>query len=67
MQPPSNVVTLVAGGLVSRAQQTALETLDESIADALRTAKAAGVPRGLIVSLVQAHSFLETQKMVTST
>lgn len=62
MQPPSNVVTLVAGGLVSRAQQTALETLDESIADALRTAKAAGVPRGLIVSLVQPTAFSKLRR-----
>lgn len=61
----SNVVRLTAGGLVTRDQQQALEEMDLAIARAIDTAKSHGIPKGLIVAVIQSHNFVETQKMVT--
>lgn len=65
--PVDNLVVLNPGGLVTRDQQRAIEALDRAIAGAIKTAKASGAPLGLIVSVIHAYDFLETQNMVTRT
>lgn len=65
--PVDNLVLLSPGGLVTREQQRAIEALDRAIAGAIKAAKASGAPLGLIVSVIHAYDFLETQNMVTRT
>jgi ABC-type sugar transport system substrate-binding protein len=42
-----------------------VSALDKSIADAVDAAKAAGLPQGLIVSLLHGHAHAQTHQMVT--
>lgn len=42
----------------------AVSTLDKAIADAVNAAKAAGLPQGLIVSLLHGHAHAQTHQMV---
>lgn len=42
----------------------AVTDLDIAIAEAIDAAKAAGLPQGLIVSLLHGHAHAETHKMV---
>ncbi|WP_458373021.1 hypothetical protein [Pseudomonas laurylsulfatiphila] len=42
----------------------AVTDLDSAIAKAIDAAKAAGLPQGLIVSLLHGHAHAETAKMV---
>ena len=39
--------------------------LDKAIADAVDAAKAAGLPQGLVVSLLHGHAHAQTHQMVT--
>ncbi|WP_308907621.1 hypothetical protein [Pseudomonas canadensis] len=43
----------------------AIVALDKAIADAVGAAKAAGLPQGLIVSLLHGHAHAQTHQMVT--
>ena len=43
---------------------TAVSALDKAIADAVDAAKEAGLPQGLIVSLLQGHAHAQTHQMV---
>lgn len=43
----------------------ALSALDKAIADAVDAAKEAGLPQGLIVSLLHGHAHAQTHQMVT--
>ncbi|MDD1131149.1 hypothetical protein [Pseudomonas shahriarae] len=43
---------------------TAVSTLDKAIADAVDAAKSAGLPQGLIVSLLHGHAHAQTHQMV---
>ena len=43
---------------------TAVSTLDKAIADSVDVAKAAGLPQGLIVSLLHGHAHAQTHQMV---
>ena len=42
----------------------AVTTLDKAVADAVDAAKAAGLPQGLIVSLLHGHAHAQTHQMV---
>lgn len=42
----------------------AVGALDKAIADAVDAAKEAGLPQGLIVSLLQGHAHAQTHQMV---
>ncbi len=42
----------------------AVTTLDKAVADAVGAAKAAGLPQGLIVSLLHGHAHAQTHQMV---
>jgi len=44
---------------------TAVSALDKAIAEAVDVAKAAGLPQGLIVSLLNGHAHAQTHQMVT--
>ncbi len=43
----------------------AIGALDKAIADAVDAAKAAGLPQGLVVSLLHGHAHAQTHQMVT--
>ncbi|NMZ09295.1 hypothetical protein HBO37_28575 [Pseudomonas proteolytica] len=43
----------------------AVDALDKAIADAVDAAKAAGLPQGLIVSLLHGHTHAQAHQMVT--
>lgn len=43
----------------------AVSALDKAIADAVDAAKTAGLPQGLIVSLLHGHAHAQTHQMVT--
>jgi hypothetical protein len=43
----------------------AVVALDKAIADAVDAAKNAGLPQGLIVSLLHGHAHAQTHQMVT--
>lgn len=43
---------------------TAVSVLDKAIADAVDAAKSAGLPQGLIVSLLHGHAHAQTHQMV---
>lgn len=62
---PAPVVTLKIGH-VSAAAHKSTHTLDRTIAAALREAKQADMPQGLIVAMLQAHLQRETQTMLDS-
>jgi hypothetical protein len=42
----------------------ALKELDDALVQAIKTAKAAGLPQGLIVAVLHGHAHSETAKMV---
>lgn len=62
---PAPVITLKIGH-VSAAAHKSTHTLDRTIAAALREAKQADMPQGLIVAMLQAHLQRETQTMLDS-
>jgi hypothetical protein len=64
---PSHAVTALSDWAVPKKQEQALLELDASIVAAVNKAKASGLPKGMIVALLQAHNFSETQRMVTNT
>lgn len=43
----------------------AIADLDSAIAKAVSAAKAAGLPQGLVVSLLHSHTLIQTQIMVS--
>ena len=49
---------------LSQEINAAVSALDKSIADAVDAAKAAGLPQGLIVSLLHGHAHAQTHQMV---
>ena len=62
----THAVAVLADWAAPKEQQKALHELDQAIAAALDTAKAAGVPKGMIVALLHAHDHAETHRMVTN-
>ncbi len=50
---------------VSAEIKSAVAALDQALALSIDAAKAAGLPQGLIVSLLHGHAHAETHKMVT--
>ncbi len=44
---------------------SAVGALDKAIADAVDAAKSAGLPQGLVVSLLHGHAHAQTHQMVT--
>jgi len=62
----SNVQKIHAGGLISIEQQEFFRFADEVIARTIDDMKAAGVPQGLIVALLQGHATSQTIEMMTT-
>lgn len=50
---------------LSAAIDKAVADLDSAVAKAIDAAKAAGLPQGLIVSLLSGHAHAETHRMVS--
>lgn len=44
--------------------QRAVAALDEGVREAIDAAKAAGLPQGLVVSLLHGHALMQTKIMV---
>lgn len=61
----SNVSRLRHVLLMSPDINAAVGALDKAIADAVDAAKAAGLPQGLVVSLLHGHAHAQTHQMVT--
>lgn len=60
----SNVTRLRHALPMSQDVNAAVSTLDKAIAGAVDAAKAAGLPQGLIVSLLHGHAHAQTHQMV---
>ncbi|MGY2209889.1 hypothetical protein [Pseudomonas pergaminensis] len=60
----SNVTRLRHALPMSQDINAAVGALDKAIADAVDAAKAAGLPQGLIVSLLHGHAHTQTHQMV---
>lgn len=60
----SGVAVLHAGGVVSRDQVEAFKVMEAAIIQAIATAYAAGVPRGLVVALLHGQAHLHTYQMI---
>lgn len=63
----SNVTRLHHALPLSPAVNKAVIDLDSAIAAALNAAKSAGLPQGLIVSLLHGHAHAETSRMTKET
>ena len=61
----SNVTRLRHVLPMSQDINAAVGALDKAIADAVDAAKSAGLPQGLIVSLLHGHAHAQTHQMVT--
>lgn len=61
----SNVTRLRHSLPMSRDINASVGDLDKAIADAVDAAKEAGLPQGLIVSLLHGHAHAQTHQMVT--
>ncbi|MFK9004008.1 hypothetical protein [Pseudomonas pergaminensis] len=61
----SNVSRLRHALPMSQDINAAVVALDKAIADAVDAAKSAGLPQGLIVSLLHGHAHAQTHQMVT--
>ncbi|WKL52827.1 hypothetical protein Q1W70_26000 [Pseudomonas kielensis] len=61
----SNVTRLHHALPLSPAINKAVTELDSAIAKAIDAAKAAGLPQGLVVSLLHGHAQLQTNIMVS--
>ena len=61
----SNVTRLHHALPLSPAISKAVTDLDSAIAKAIDAAKAAGLPQGLVVSLLHGHAQLQTNIMVS--
>ncbi|WP_455884735.1 hypothetical protein [Pseudomonas spelaei] len=61
----SNVTRLRHVLPMSQDINVAVGALDKAIADAVDAAKGAGLPQGLIVSLLHGHAHAQTHQMVT--
>ncbi|KTC10352.1 hypothetical protein AO391_24815 [Pseudomonas marginalis ICMP 9505] len=61
----SNVTRLRHALPLGKDISTAVSFLDKAIAEAVNAAKAAGLPQGLIVGLLQGHAHAQTHQMVT--
>ncbi|WP_338568745.1 hypothetical protein V6L78_19800 [Pseudomonas canadensis] len=60
----SNVTRLRHVLPMSQDINAAVGALDKAIADAVDAAKSAGLPQGLIVSLLHGHAHAQTHQMV---
>lgn len=60
----SNVTRLRHALPLSQDINAAVGRLDKAIADAVDAAKVAGLPQGLIVSLLHGHAHAQTHQMV---
>ena len=65
MKGVSNVTRLHHALPLSPAINKAVTDLDSAIAKAIDAAKAAGLPQGLVVSLLHGHAQLQTNIMVS--
>ena len=61
----TNITRLHNALPLSPAINLAITELDSTIAKAIDAAKAAGLPQGLVVSLLRGHAQLQTQIMVS--
>lgn len=61
----SNVSRIRHTLLVGNEIKQATTELDYALVNAIDAAKAAGLPQGMIVSLLHAHAHAETHKMVS--
>jgi hypothetical protein len=61
----TNITRLHHALPMSPAINLAITELDSTIAKAIDAAKAAGLPQGLVVSLLHGHAQLQTQIMVS--
>jgi hypothetical protein len=61
----SNVTRLHHALPLSPAINKAITELDSAIAKAIDAAKAAGLPQGLVVSLLHGHALMQTNIMVS--
>lgn len=61
----SNVTRLRHVLPLSQDINAAVGALDKAIADAVDAAKSAGLPQGLIVSLLHGHAHAQTHQMVS--
>ncbi|APV42121.1 hypothetical protein PFAS1_23375 [Pseudomonas frederiksbergensis] len=61
----TNITRLHHALPLSPAINLAITELDSTIAKAIDAAKAAGLPQGLVVSLLHGHAQLQTQIMVS--
>lgn len=66
MKALSNVTQIHAGGVVTPQQVEALYLFDAIIVKALEEVTAAGVPLGLIVATLMAHTHQQTTNMTES-
>lgn len=62
---PDNVTRLRHALPLGQDINAAVSALDKTIADAVDAAKEAGLPQGLIVSLLHGHAHAQTHQMVT--
>lgn len=60
----TNVTRLRHALPMSQDINTAVSALDKAIAEAVNAAKSAGLPQGLIVSLLNGHAHAQTHQMV---
>jgi len=61
----SNITRLHHALPLSPAINQAITQLDSAIAKAVDAAKAAGLPQGLVVSLLHGHALMQTNIMVS--
>jgi hypothetical protein len=61
----SNVTRLRHALPLGQDINAAVTALDNAIADAVDAAKTAGLPQGLVVSLLHGHAHAQTHQMVT--
>lgn len=60
----AKLIQAFAGGIVTREQQEAVNTLDQVLIAAVADAKDAGVPQGFIVALLHGHASQQTNIMI---
>jgi hypothetical protein len=61
----TNITRLHHALPLSPAINQSVSELDSAIAKAIDTAKASGLPQGLVVSLLHGHAHAETHKMIS--
>lgn len=60
----NNVIKVWSEAPVSRSVNDSLHAMDGAIVAAIKSAKDAGVPQGLVVSVLSAHAMQETIRLI---